>query len=212
MNTPHHGPALRVAIVHNDAIVACGLQAMLGAQPGLHVHRAADVASLPEGCVVVVCDFNTGLALAQSARGAAGATAGASAPRILVFASAVSEQGICRALSLGIHGCLLSDASADDVVRGVRTVAQGQRFLSAAVADRVAASFVYTPLTPRETDVLGGLGAGHCNKAIARHLGISVGTVKAHVSAIMAKMNAGSRTRVVSVAAERGLLQTAHPA
>lgn len=207
MNTHQDCPTLRVGIVHDDAIVACGLRAMLGAQPGMHIHPADAVASLPSGCDLVVCDFDTGLALAQAARSAAGALPGGAAPRILVFTSSFSEQGICRALSLGVHGCLLSDASMDEVVRGVRTVAKGQRFLSAAVADRVAESFVYAPLTPRETDVLGGLGAGHCNKAIARHLGISVGTVKAHVSALMEKMNAGSRTRVVSVAAQRGLLQ-----
>ena len=106
----------------------------------------------------------------------------------------------------------MADASLEETLRGVRAVAQGQRFLSAAVADRVAASFVYAPLTPRETDVLDGLGAGHCNKAIARQLGISVGTVKAHVSAIMDKMNAGSRTGAVRVAAQRGLLAGLHAA
>jgi DNA-binding NarL/FixJ family response regulator len=212
MNTTQDCPTLRVGIVHDDAIVACGLRAMLGTQPDMEVHHAEDAASLPGGCALVVCDFATGLALAQRARSAAGALPGGTAPRILVFTSSFSEQGICRALSLGVHGCLLSDASMEEIVRGVRTVAQGQRFLSAAVADRVAASFVYAPLTPRETDVLGGLGAGQCNKAIARHLGISVGTVKAHVSAIMDKMNAGSRTRAVSVAAQRGLLEALRPA
>ena len=212
MNPNQDCQTLRVGIVHNDAIVACGLRAMLETQPDMDIHPAAHAASLPGGCALVVCDFDTGLALAQAARRAAGVQSGGASPRILVFTSSFSEQGICRALSLGVHGCLLSDASMDEVVRGVRTVARGQRFLSAAVADRVAESFVYAPLTPRETDVLGGLGAGQCNKAIARDLGISVGTVKAHVSALMDKMNASSRTRVVSVAAQRGLLDTTRPA
>lgn len=212
MKSPLACPPLRVGIVHEDAIVACGLRATLQTQPDMEVHVADGAANLPGDCVLVVCDFNTGLVLAQAARSAAGGMAGRVAPRVLVFTSSFSEQGICRALSLGVHGCLLADASLDETVRGVRAVAQGQRFLSAAVADRVAASFVYAPLTPRETEVLGGLGAGQCNKVIARQLGISVGTVKAHVSAIMDKMNAGSRTRAVRVAAQRGLLGGLHPA
>lgn len=206
MNTPQACPTLRVGILHEDPIVACGLRAMLGTQPDMTAETAASPAQLPADCALVVCDMATALGLASSDHGAV--QPGGQAPRLLVFTSQLSEQAICRALSLGVQGCLLSDAGMDELVQAVRTVAQGKRFLGAAVAERVAASFVYAPLTPREEDVLGGLGAGHCNKAIARDLGISVGTVKAHVSAILDKLNARSRTRAVNVAAQRGLLPT----
>ena len=61
-------------------------------------------------------------------------------------------------------------------------------------------------LTPRELEVLRLLSEGLGNKMISRRLGISEHTVKFHVGAIMAKLNAGSRTEAVTVAARRGLI------
>ncbi|MBI1774380.1 MAG: response regulator transcription factor [Proteobacteria bacterium] len=61
-------------------------------------------------------------------------------------------------------------------------------------------------LTERERDVLAAMAAGASNKAIARRLGISVHTVKFHVAAILAKLDADSRTEAVAKAAHRGLV------
>ncbi|MFN6997119.1 MAG: LuxR C-terminal-related transcriptional regulator [Aquincola tertiaricarbonis] len=185
--------SLPVGIEHKDDIVACGLRALLSAQPGLTVCDGA--------CEVLVCDYDKALENAAGARGDAGP-----APRILVFTTRHGEQEVRQALSMGVQGYLLADAVQDDIVRGVRALGAGQRYLSPVVADRIAESLAHTPLTPREHEVLGGLGAGQCNKAIARQLGISVATVKAHVSAMMDKMNARNRTQVVSKAVQRGLL------
>jgi DNA-binding NarL/FixJ family response regulator len=62
------------------------------------------------------------------------------------------------------------------------------------------------PLTQREQEVLELLALGLANKGIARRLGISEHTVKFHVGSILAKLEVGSRTEAVSVAARRGLL------
>jgi DNA-binding NarL/FixJ family response regulator len=199
----------RVGIVHKDDIVACGLRATIRTQSDMEVHEGEVARDLSSPCTVVVCDFESGIALAQSAREAAG-NRSASAPRILIFTSSIGVQGIRHALSLGVQGYMLADAALEDIVRGLRAVATGHRYLSPAVADRIADSLAYTPLTPRETDVLAWLGTGQCNKVIARQLGISVPTVKAHVTALMEKMNAGNRTQVVSKAVQRGLLQEHH--
>jgi DNA-binding NarL/FixJ family response regulator len=61
-------------------------------------------------------------------------------------------------------------------------------------------------LTPRELDVLAALADGASNKAIARRLGISYHTVKFHVAAILAKLDADSRTEAVARAAHLGLV------
>ncbi|MET0350985.1 MAG: LuxR C-terminal-related transcriptional regulator, partial [Rhizobacter sp.] len=63
--------------------------------------------------------------------------------------------------------------------------------------------------TSREVDVLRLLSRGQCNKAIATDLDIAVGTVKAHVKAIMGKLDARSRTHAVTVAAGRGRVDEA---
>lgn len=195
---------LQVRIEHKDDIVACGLRAILGAQWGMTVCGEPD-ATGPDACAVLVCDYEKAIERASAARRDAG-PAPATSPRILVFTARHSEQDVRQALSMGVHGYLLADAMRDEIVRAVRAVGAGQRHLSPEVADRIAESLAHTPLTPREHEVLGRLGAGQCNKAIARQLGISVATVKAHVSAMMDKMNARNRTQVVSKAVQRGLL------
>jgi DNA-binding NarL/FixJ family response regulator len=62
------------------------------------------------------------------------------------------------------------------------------------------------PLTPREIEVLAAMADGASNKAIARRLGISFHTAKFHVAAILAKLDADSRTEAVAKAAQRGLV------
>lgn len=61
-------------------------------------------------------------------------------------------------------------------------------------------------LTRRECEVLQLIAIGHCNKTIARDLGISVETVKSHVKNILAKLGAKARTHAVALATRRGLL------
>jgi DNA-binding NarL/FixJ family response regulator len=178
---------LRVDIAHRDAIVACGLYATLQAHDDLHMAMCSHADASGRCCDVIVCDLETGMAVARQAS-ARGATPSASAPLMLIFTSHISEEGIRQALALGVQGYVLSIA-----------------------AQRVAGSGRSASLTPREYDVLGWLGAGQCNKAIARQLGISVAGVKAHVKAIMGKLSAASRTQAVSIAARRGFIRWAHP-
>jgi len=161
-----------------------------------------ELGELQQRCEVLVCDFDTAMAVMAAPQSAPKA----SMLRVLVFTEHMSERHVRQALSQGVHGYVVPGPSTTEVEQAVWSVAAGQRYLSAAVAHRVAESLSYASLTPRETDVLDGLSGGRCNKLIARQLGISVATVKAHVNAIMKKMSAGSRTQVVSVAAQRGLV------
>ncbi|RYF54109.1 MAG: response regulator transcription factor [Comamonadaceae bacterium] len=129
------------------------------------------------------------------------------ASRVLVHTESASDFHVRHALSVGVHGYVVPGTAAAELLQCVRAVAAGQRYLSADVAHRLAESLSYAALTPRESDVLAGLSGGQCNKLIARQLGISVTTVKAHVNAIMKKMSVESRTQAVSVAAQRGLVR-----
>ena len=195
---------LRVGILHRLPLVALGLRNILSAQSGIQVQAGSNLTELRSGSDVIVGDFDAGIAAATAN---ARLVASTSAPRVLVYTEGASEDHVRRALAAGIHGYVVPGASVAELAEGVRSVAAGQRYLSAVVAHRLAESMSYASLTPRETDVLGGLSGGHCNKSIARQLGISVTTVKAHVTAIMRKMSVDSRTQVVSVAAQRGLVR-----
>jgi DNA-binding NarL/FixJ family response regulator len=106
----------------------------------------------------------------------------------------------------GVHGYLLRGAGIEDLVQAIRTVGRGQRFLSPSVAQRMADSMARESLTERETEVLDLLAAGYGNKIIASLLGITAGTVKTHVQAVMGKLNAASRTQAVSIAMRRGMV------
>jgi len=72
-----------------------------------------------------------------------------------------------------------------------------------ASAGFAAASEPDALLTPRELEVLGAIGEGHTNKAIARKLGISLHTVKFHVESLFRKLGARTRTEALAKAAER---------
>lgn len=199
----------RVLVLHAEAIVGFGLSAALGGQPGFDVRLGALPADAPSAADadVVVCDYDTGLRLARAAR-QPGLQRRA---RLLVMTAQDREQAVRLALEGGVHGYLLQGCPVDEFVTGVRAVARGQRFLSLAVAQRMADSMSREALTGRESEVLDLLACGRCNKSIARELQIAVGTVKAHVKAIMAKLEASSRTQAVSVAAQRGLVMLQLP-
>ena len=86
-------------------------------------------------------------------------------------------------------------------------MANGLRYVSRSVAQRMADSLARTSLTLRETEVLSLAAGGESNKAIARDLAIKSGTVKSHMSSIMSKLGASSRTHAASIAAARGLVE-----
>jgi two-component system NarL family response regulator len=81
------------------------------------------------------------------------------------------------------------------------------RYLCPLVAQRMADSLSRASLTSREIEVLQLVVTGESNKAIARRLNIELGTVKSHMTAIMSKLGATSRTQAAAIAAERGLVQ-----
>ncbi len=117
--------------------------------------------------------------------------------------------------SLAARGYLAQDANADELVATVRTVATGLTVLDPSLISELSALPVARTssgnpgeetLTPRETEVLQLLAGGLPNKTIAAQLGISEHTAKFHVSAVLSKLGAASRTEAVTTAARRGLL------
>jgi DNA-binding NarL/FixJ family response regulator len=127
--------------------------------------------------------------------------------RILVLTSNECEVDVRRAIEAGVHGYVFLGEPLDELMEGVAVLSNGGRYLSRAVARRMAESLTRASLTPREMDVLRLLVAGECNKAIARQLDIEVGTVKTHVSTIIGKLDVTSRTQAAAVAVSRGLVE-----
>jgi DNA-binding NarL/FixJ family response regulator len=126
---------------------------------------------------------------------------------IVILTTYQSEEDVYRGLRAGARGYLLKDSGFDQLIACIRTVAQGQKYLPAEVACKLAERIETNKLSKRELDILRHLATGLSNKMIARQAGIEVGTVKFHVNNILSKLNASSRTEAATVAARRGLLQ-----
>lgn len=199
---------IRILVQHAEPLVTLGLVTALRQHPDFDVleqgvHFQADRG---DGLELVITDYVQALSMAAGSRRKAGA-----GPKVLVLTAQDREHDIRLALESGVHGYLLLGCELDELVSGVRMLARGSRYLCMEVAQRMADSLTRHALTSRESDVLRLLARGECNKAIARELDIAVGTVKAHVKAIMDKLNATSRTQAASVANERGLLDGRAP-
>jgi two-component system, NarL family, response regulator len=117
------------------------------------------------------------------------------------------DEDIFRSLSRGAKGYLLKDAPRQEILAAIRAVSEDRPYTSSAVAAKAIGRMTRPTLTKRELDVLQQLAAGRSNKDIARRLAISEGTAKGHVKAILAKLDAMSRTEAVSVAHKRGLVR-----
>jgi DNA-binding NarL/FixJ family response regulator len=135
------------------------------------------------------------------------------AARILVLTSFASADQVLPALRAGAAGYLLKDAAPAEVEAAIRAVHRGEGLLDPAVTATVLAEFAqpastdpgYASLTPREREVLGLLGRGLSNAAIARELVVAEKTVKTHVSSILAKLRLADRTQAALYAARLGL-------
>lgn len=136
---------------------------------------------------------------------------------IAMLTTSSEERDLVEALRNGAKGYLLKDMEPDSLVVALRDIVNGKTIVAPALAPILAkvvqgnvpnASEEDNPfeeLTPRETEILGLLAEGQSNKVIARNLGISDGTVKLHVKAILRKLNVHSRVEAAVMAVEHGL-------
>jgi DNA-binding NarL/FixJ family response regulator len=188
---------IRVLVTHDVPLLRAGIAAGLRSHADLDVIEAVQAHAV--GADVVVADYDSGLAHA------------AGAARVLLVTERCSEWEIRHAVAQGVRGYLLQSCLAAQLVDAVRQVAAGSRCFDAHVSGLIAESLVRVTLTQREHEVLARLVQGLCNKTIARELAVSLGTVKAHVRAILSKLDVQSRTQAVLVAGQRGLLRVPAP-
>ena len=118
-----------------------------------------------------------------------------------------TAEDIHRALEAGACGYLPKAGEKSEMVRAIRAVAAGERFLPADCAHKLAERNLFVTLSERELEVLRLVAQGKSNKAIAGDLGMGDATVKTHLSHILSKLGAPDRTRAVTLALERGLLR-----
>jgi len=198
--------AIRVLVVADEPSVRADLQAMLEAE-GLQVAGAvpstgSEGAALPSTDVVVI--------RVTGGIGAGGAIEAFShLPTVFLLEPGATPGPTPREGKP--YAFLRSDADGAELAAAVQSVANGLIVTDPRLAGRGASTATLSaamaePLTGREREVLALVAAGLPNKAIALQLGISEHTAKFHVSQILSKLDAGSRTEAVTRAATQGLL------
>jgi DNA-binding NarL/FixJ family response regulator len=127
--------------------------------------------------------------------------------RIIVVSINDTAEDVHRAMQAGACGYLPKSSEKEALVRAIRTVASGKRFLPPELSAKLAQRNISTPLSSRETEVLDLIAKGLTNSQIAAKLAIREGTVKTHVVHLLGKLEASGRTHAVSRAVELGLLR-----
>jgi DNA-binding NarL/FixJ family response regulator len=133
---------------------------------------------------------------------------------VLVLTTYADDDSLFPALQAGAHGYLTKDASAEEIERAIRAVADGHTHLDPAIQQRlIAAALTATgrestlpdELTAREVEVLKLIAAGLSNTEIAAALVVSAATVKTHINHVFQKTGARDRAQAVRYAYEHGL-------
>lgn len=216
--------AITVLIADDQAMVRHGFGALLAAQPDISV-----VGDAPDGKVavaevkrlrpdVVLMDVRmpemNGLDAAREIL-----SANLQPPvRVLMLTTFDIDDYVYEALSIGASGFMLKDAPAEELVRAVRVVADGQALLAPTVTRRLIADVTKRrattrvkptalgSLTPREREVLELIAKGLSNTEIATTLFVAEQTVKTHVGKVLAKLDLRDRAQAVVLAYESGLV------
>lgn len=137
---------------------------------------------------------------------------------VVMLTTSTDETDLVTSLKNGAQGYLLKDMEPDELVIALRDIVNGKTVVAPDLAPILARAVQgktetqtdtndspFTILTPRETEILGLLAEGLSNKGIARNLGISDGTVKLHVKAILRKLEVHSRVEAAVMAVQHGL-------
>ncbi len=212
------GEQIRVLVIDDHPVVREGLRAYLDTRPGITVVGEAGDA---DGAVEAARALQPDVALVDLVLpGAEGMStierlhALPQPPALLVLTSFAGEDRVVPALRAGASGYLLKDAHPAELEAAIRTVHRGGALLGPGAAagvinevSRARTAAAAENLTPREREVLGLLGRGFTNRAIAAELVVSEKTVKTHVSSILSKLRLGDRTQAALYAVHHGLTE-----
>jgi len=210
---------IRVVVADDHGVLRDGLAGVIAEQADMQVvATASDGAQAVEACRTATPDvvlMDLEMPVLDGIEATRQILAEGSTTAVLVLTSFSDRQRITGALQAGAVGYLLKDASADEVVRGIRTAAGGGSPLDPRAArsllDAQTAPDPLERISPREREVLGLLLDGMPNKLIARQLGISEKTVKAHLTSIFRQIGVTDRVQAILWVERHGLRSELSP-
>ncbi len=212
----------RVLLADDQSMVRAGFRMILESEPDIEVvgeaangEQAAAAARRLRPDVVLMDIQMPGEDGLQATRRITSSSELAS--RVVILTTFERDDYVFEALQSGASGFLLKNAPPEELVHAVRVVAAGDALLAPSVTRRIIAQFVRRPrnpepaarlqaLTQREREVLVLLARGLSNAEVAGELFVSEGTVKTHVSSVLAKLGLRDRVQAVVLAYESGLV------
>jgi DNA-binding NarL/FixJ family response regulator len=209
---------IKVVIVEDQTIVRQGLRSLLGLSGDIEISgEAADgeealaviAAAKPD---VVLLDLRMpkldGVGVLKRLRGT---------PPALILTTFDDDTNLFEAVRAGAKGWLLKDVSLERLTSAIRTLAAGGTCIEPVITERIVRALgesnvafdsaeLPEPLTDREKTILRLLAGGYSNREISELLNISDGTVKNHISNLLAKLGVRDRTRAVLKAIDLGVI------
>jgi len=206
MNNPSK---IRILLVDDHIVLRMGLAMAANDAPDMQVvgeaENGEDAVKVYQACKpdVVVLDArmpkHSGLETIEMLKSQFGS------PRILVFSNYASGEEALQAFQAGALGFVVKDMPLERLLEGIRRVYQGDQYIPPEIAARMSRRVV-SQLSKREYEVLSLVAKGYSNKEIATELDLTEGTVKVHLTNILAKLNVSDRTKAVVAAVKRGIL------
>jgi DNA-binding NarL/FixJ family response regulator len=212
---------LRVLLADDHAIVRRGLRSLLESEPGVSVvAEAADgleAVRLSEEHDPDLVILDVKMPKLNGIDVAARLQKLKRPPGVIILSMHADESYIIRALSAGARAYLLKDATDEDLLPAVRTVASGKPFFSPAVTGVLVEDYMrqlqtrgltdsYHLLTDREKEVLHLLAEGRSNKEVASLLNLGLSTVETHRGNLMQKLNLHNTAEIVLYAVRKGII------
>ncbi len=217
--------SIRVLLVDDQALIRAGFRMILDAEEDMEVvgecgdgTQAVDSAGrlAPD---VVLMDIRMPEMDGIEATRRIAAQDGERVPRVLMLTTFDLDEYVYDALRAGASGFLLKDVPAEQLVEGIRVVAQGDALLAPSVTRRLIHEFSrgapaqhgeppeIGELTPRELEVFKLIARGMSNAEIATELVVSETTVKTHVARVLMKLGVRDRVQAVVLAYESGVVE-----
>ena len=212
---------MRVLLADDHGIVRRGLRSLLESEPGLSI-----VAEATDGLEALrLCDehapdtliVDIAMPKMNGIEVAARVQKLAHPPKVIILSMHADESYILRALAAGARAYLLKDATDEDLLPAVPSVAAGKPFFSGAVTAVLVEDYMrrlqargltdsYHLLTDREREVLQLLAEGRSNKEVASLLDLGLSTVETHRANMMVKLNLHNTAEIVLYAVRKGII------
>jgi len=203
--------AIRLLVIENQTLTRAGIRSIMNGQKDIEIVGEAETGAegfelfrglkpdvtilslrLPDSCAIDVLEnyYNAD-----------------SRAKILILAEHAGDAEISRSLKKGASGYVCKDVSESELIKAIRAVSAGKKYIPADIAEILSENFGQEELTPSEGKILQMIVGGNSNKEIAFDLNVSENTVKTHVKNVFEKLGVSDRTSAATLAIKRGLVR-----